>query len=203
MVDGPLHHRDALGGVDARCGEELVQRDIAPVTDDLIQFAFQLAGIAHPQPHAQRRAAAEDLGQRCDELAPVEPVAPQVDGVPQPGKACHKEDGTEHRAEGGQVLVPLFRVLLLGGGDVVAVNGLVVAADGAGALVRAGVLGPEIAGVVGVFLLFFQRVPIDGAQDEEQDAQFRRHGEKHQKGDGGDAGEIMFAASWLHGAKSS
>lgn len=36
-----------------------------------------------------------------------------------------------------------------------AVNGLVVAADGAGALVRAGVLGPEIAGVVGVFLLFF------------------------------------------------
>ena len=114
-------------------------------------------------------------------------------------KARHQKDAAEHRAEAGQGLVPLFGVLLLGSGHIVAVDRLSVP----GRLTGTGVLGAEIAGIFRVLLLLFFGIPVNGTQDEEQDAQPGRHGEYYQQGNGGNVGKKMFAASGLHGAESS
>ena len=95
--------------------------------------------------------------------------------------------------------MPLFGVLLLGCGGVVAVDRFVILAR----LRAAGALGPEITGIIGVFLLFFYGILVNGAQDEQGDAQPRRHGEQHQQRDGWDAGKDMAAAFWLHGSRTS
>ena len=108
VVDGALHGGAAPVGINA-CGcKEFVQRDIIPGPNDLVQLALQLAGLLHPQAHGQRSAAANGLGQRGQKLAPVEPVAPQVNDIGKACKAHHQKDAAEHRAEAGQGLVPLL-----------------------------------------------------------------------------------------------
>ena len=171
-------HTDAGGivGINARGCKEFVQRDIITGPNDLVQLALQLAGLFHPQNHGQRSAAANGLGQRGQKLAPVEPVAPHVNDIGKACKAHPQKDAAEHRAEAGQGLVPLFGVLLLGSGHIVAVDRLSVP----GRLTGTGVLGTEIAGIFRVLLLLFLGIPVNGTQDEEQDAQPRRHGEQHQ-----------------------
>ena len=199
MVDGALHGGAAPVGINARGCKEFVQRDIIPGPNDLVQLALQLAGLLHPQAHGQRSTAANGLGQRGQKLAPVEPVAPQVDDIGKACKAHHQKDAAEHRAEVGQGFVPLFCVLLLSSGDIVAVDRLRVP----GCLTSTGVLGTEIAGIVCVLLFLFLSIPVDGAQDEKQNTQRCRHGEYYQQGNGGNVGKEMFAASGLHGAESS
>ena len=72
--------------------------------------------------------------------------------------------------------MPLFGVLLLGSGHIVAVDRLSVP----GRLTGTGVLGAEIAGIFRVLLLLFFGIPVNGTQDEKQNAQPGRHGEQHQ-----------------------
>ena len=72
--------------------------------------------------------------------------------------------------------MPLFGVLLLGSGHIVAVDRLSVPDR----LTGTGVLGAEIAGIFRVLLLLFFGIPVNGTQDEKQNAQPRRHGEQHQ-----------------------
>ena len=199
MVDGALHGGAAPVGINARSCKEFVQRDIIPCPNDLVQLALQLAGLLHPQAHGQRSAAANGLGQRGQKLAPVEPVAPHVNDIGKACKAHHQKDAAEHRAEAGQGLVPLFGVLLLGSGHIVAVDRLSVP----GRLTGTGVLGAEIAGIFCVLLLFFFGIPVNGTQDEKQNAQPGRHGEYYRQGNGGNVGKKMFAVSGLHGAESS
>lgn len=119
------------------------------------------------QAHGQRSAAANGLGQGGQKLAPVEPVAPQVNDIGKACKAHHQKDAAEHRAEAGQGFVPLFGVLLLGSGHIVAVDRLGVP----GWLTGPSVLGTEIAGIFRVLLLFFFGIPVNGTQDEKQNAQ--------------------------------
>ena len=129
-------------------------------------------------------------------------MAPEfIHGIGQVADAHQQEDGTEDGAQGGEGLVPLLGALLLGGGDI-RNGGRLAALAGGGALRGAGVLCAAVTGGVGIRLLLFLGIPVDGAQDEEQDAQPRRHGEQHQK-DGGEMGKEMVAAFWLHGANSS
>ena len=95
--------------------------------------------------------------------------------------------------------MPLFGVLLLGSGHIVAVDRLSVP----GRLTGTGVLGAEIAGIFRVLLLLFFGIPVNSTQDEKQNTQRCRHGEYYQQGNGGNVGKEMFAASGLHGAESS
>ena len=204
MVDGVFHRSAATDCVDADRREQLAQRDVVPVADDLVELAFQLAGAVHPQAGEEGCAAADGLGQRRQQLTPVDLMVPAelLHDIGQVADAHQQEDGTEDGAQGGEGLVPLLGALLLRSGDI-RVGDRLAALAGGGALCGAGVLCVAVAGGVGVGLLLFLSIPVDGAQDEEQDTQPRRHGEQHQQKDGGEMGKEMVAAFWLHGANSS
>lgn len=155
MVDGVFHRSAASDRVDADRREQLAQRDVVPVADDLVELAFQLAGAVHPQAGEEGCAAADGLGQRRQQLIPVDLMAPEfLHGIGQVADAHQQEDGTEDGAQGGEGLVPLLGALLLGGGDI-RNGGRLAALAGGGALRGAGVLCAAVTGGVGIRLLLF------------------------------------------------
>ena len=117
--NGTFHRSTPLCGIDACGGKQLVQRDVVAVACDLVQQAFQLAGAVHAQAGQQSSAAAQHLGDggKCLHHA--------VSTIHEQGaEACEQKDGTADGAQGGKELVPLLGILLLFGGNIVAVSWL-------------------------------------------------------------------------------
>ena len=120
MGNGAFHHCTPLCGIDACGGKQLVQRDVVAVACDLVQQAFQLAGAVHAQASQQSSAAAQHLGDggKCLHHA--------GSAIHEQGAEARKQkDGTADGAQGGKELMPLLGILLLFGGNIMAVSWLV------------------------------------------------------------------------------
>ena len=167
MLDGTFYGSTSAGGIHPGSGKQFRQRDVIPLAYHLIQQPLQLAGALHPQAGQQCTAAANGHGNIGKQLPGVGPKLPHTDDIHRIRHAGKQKDSTHDGAEVGQGFVPLFCVLLLSSGDIVAVDWLSVP----GRLTGTGVLWAEIAGIFRVLLLLFFGIPVNGTQDEKQNAQ--------------------------------
>ena len=120
MGNSTFHHGAALCGIDARGSKQLVQRNIVAVACDLVQQAFQLAGTIHAQAGQQSSAAAQHLGNGGKGFHHAGSTIHE-----QGAEAREQKDSTADGAQGGKEFMTLLSVLLLFGGNIVAVGWLV------------------------------------------------------------------------------
>lgn len=175
VLDGAVQGGAARLRGDTGGGEELGQGDVVPAAHDPVQLPLQLPGTVHADAQPQRPAAADHLGDGGEDL----PQVKEGQGVRQADDPRQQEQPAEEGAEQGQGLVVLLGPALLLAGLVVGAG--CAAGDGA-----------EVGGILGLNPLLFLCVPVDGPEDEQQDAQPGGQAEQDEQGYERDTGKIVF-----------